>query len=154
MTSRSDTMGGRNAYLCKKVAEGEIQKLDPFEVQRRISLLNEAPNIITNALARGWISYPHKVQAPKPKPNPSKFVGNYDCLKAYQLRQNGMSIKDLCQFLRCAHDRIKAVLQRGQDLAIQQRLDEVSAKLLKRQEEQKAIAASNTKQQRNNTKRK
>ena len=152
MTSRSDTMGGRNAYLCKKVAEGEIQKLDPFEVQRRISLLNEAPNIITNALARGWISYPYRVEKPKPKQDASKFVGNYDCLRAYQLRSTGMTIKDLCQFMKCSHGRIAAILRRGEEMAIQQRIDQVNANIIKRDKQQSANALSNTKPKRNNTK--
>ena len=145
-------MGGRNAYLCKKVAEGEIQKLDPFEVQRRITLLNEAPNIITNALARGWISYPYRVENPKPKQEPSKFVGNYDCLRAYQLRSTGMTIKDLCQFMKCSHGRIAAILRRGEEMAIQQRIDEVNANIINRDKQQSAKALSNTKPKRNNTK--
>jgi len=147
-------MGGRNEYLTKKVGHDEIERLDPLEMQRRITLLNQAPNIISNAIARGWISYPYRVENPKPKPDASKFVGNYDCLRAYQLRSTGMTIKDLCQFMKCSHGRIAAILRRGEEMAIQQRIDEVNANIIKRDKQQSTKALSNTKPQRNNTKRK
>ncbi len=35
-----------------------IKKEDTLDIQARITLLNLAPSIVTNAIKAGWISYP------------------------------------------------------------------------------------------------
>ncbi len=55
-------MGGTQKYLCRKVQEGEIEDDDLLESQAKLTLLREAPKLVLDAVARGWIKYPDKIE--------------------------------------------------------------------------------------------
>ena len=54
-------MGGVQKYLTRQVQEGEISKDDLLESQSKLSLLNQAPKLVLSAIAKGWMSYPDKL---------------------------------------------------------------------------------------------
>jgi hypothetical protein len=48
-------MGGTQKYLCRKVQKGEIENDDLLESQAKLTLLKQAPQLVLDAVARGWL---------------------------------------------------------------------------------------------------
>lgn len=118
----------RNRYLCKKVEEGEIDRLDPLETQARITLLSQAPNIITSAISKGWISYPTKTKVQDDNSESMTWLLRYDCERAYHNRQKGMSYRDIAKMLGVGLSRVTHILHRGESIVLERKLNDIGVK--------------------------
>ena len=107
----------KSRYLCRKVEDGEIVKEELLAAQAKITLLSQAPSIVSEAVSKGWISYPMNVIA-LPEEDPDHWIHKYDCERAYKMRQDGMTYRSIAKFLCCAVGRINAILNRGRELTI------------------------------------
>jgi hypothetical protein len=114
-------------YLCRKVQDGEITKADILEIQARITLLNQAPKIVTDAVANGWISYPANAYVEKEE-DLSEWLNNYDCELAYQRRQEGMTYRAIAKLMKVGIARITHILHRGEEIVLQRKLKELDIK--------------------------
>lgn len=115
-------MSRRQRYLCKKLEEGEIDFVDPIEAQRKLTLLNQAPTIFINAIKAGWISYPTTKQTAS-LDDPEKFVGKYDCIRAYQLRQTGLTYRQVAKMIGCGIGRLFAVINHGESMLLAEKIN-------------------------------
>jgi len=114
-------------YLCRKVQNGEITKADILETQARITLLNQAPKIVTDAVAKGWISYPANAYVEKEE-DLSEWLKKYDCELAYQRRQEGMTYRAIAKLMKVGIARITHILHRGEEIVLQRKLKELDIK--------------------------
>jgi hypothetical protein len=115
-------------YLHKKMDVDGIKKEDTLDIQARITLLNLAPSIVTNAIKAGWISYPAKAYVDPKEQDLTEWLKKYDCEKAYNLRQNGMTYREIGKLLCVGIGRVTEILRRGEEIAVQRKLDEIGVK--------------------------
>ena len=118
-------MGGVQKYLTRQVQEGEITKDDLLESQKKLSLLNQAPKLVLSAIAKGWMSYPSKLETPSEDEEVSKWIGKYDCERAYRNRQSGMTYREIGKLLGCGIARVVYILNRGEEMILQRKLDSI-----------------------------
>lgn len=115
-------MGGVQKYLTRQVQEGEITKDDLLESQRKLSLLNQAPKLVLSAIAKGWMSYPSKLETPSEDEEVSKWIGKYDCERAYRNRQSGMTYREIGKLMGCGMNRVGAILHHGESIVLQRKI--------------------------------
>ena len=118
-------MGGIQKYLSRKVQDGEITKDDLLESQKKLSLLNQAPKLVLSAIAKGWMSYPAKLETQPEDEEVSKWIGNYDCERAYRNRQSGMTYREIGKLMGCGMARVVHILTRGEEMILQRKLDSI-----------------------------
>lgn len=117
-------MGGTQKYLCRKVQEGEIEDDDLLESQAKLSLLREAPKLVLDAVARGWIKYPDKIEGLDDDDDVSRWIGLYDCERAYRKRQEGLTYREIGKLMGCGIARVVHILNRGEEIVLQRKLSE------------------------------
>lgn len=105
-----------------------IKKEDTLDIQARITLLNQAPAIISTAIKAGWISYPANAYVDPEEQDLTEWLKKYDCEKAYNLRQNGMTYREIGKLLCVGIGRVTDILRRGEEIAVQRKLDEIGVK--------------------------
>jgi hypothetical protein len=105
-----------------------IKKEDTLDIQARITLLNQAPSIVTNAIKAGWISYPANAYVDPEEQDLTEWLKKYDCEKAYNLRQKGMTYREIGKLLCVGIGRVTEILRRGEEIAVQRKLDEIGVK--------------------------
>jgi len=115
-------------YLHKKMDVDAIKKEDTLDIQARITLLNQAPAIISTAIKAGWISYPANAYVDPEEQDLTEWLKKYDCEKAYNLRQNGMTYREIGKLLCVGIGRVTDILRRGEEIAVQRKLDEIGVK--------------------------
>ncbi len=115
-------------YLHKKMDVDGIKKEDTLDIQARITLLNQAPSIVTNAIKAGWISYPANAYVDPEEQDLTEWLKKYDCEKAYNLRQKGMTYREIGKLLCVGIGRVTEILRRGEEIAVQRKLDEIGVK--------------------------
>ena len=90
-----------------------------------MNLLKEAPNIISKAVSRGLISYPHGTEftidgRPKPKLDEVRYkktpLEQYACLRAWEMSEHGVSKENIAIVIRCPIARLDAVLAHGREI--------------------------------------
>lgn len=116
-------MGGTQKYLCRKVQEGEIEDDDLLESQAKLSLLREAPKLVLSAIAKGWMTYPAKIEGPDDDDDTTRWIGQYDCERAYQNRLDGMTYREIGQLMGCGIARVVHILNRGEEIVLQRKLN-------------------------------
>ena len=119
-------MGGVQKYLTRQVQEGEITKDDLLESQRKLSLLNQAPKLVLSAIAKGWMSYPSKLETPSEDEEVSKWIGKYDCERAYRNRQSGMTYREIGKLMGCGMNRVGAILHHGESIVLQRKIQSLN----------------------------
>ena len=115
-------------YLHKKMDVDGIKKEDTLDIQARITLLNIAPSIVTNAIKAGWISYPANAYVDPEEQDLTEWLKKYDCEKAYNLRQKGMTHREIGKLLCVGIGRVTEILRRGEEIAVQRKLDAIGVK--------------------------
>jgi hypothetical protein len=115
-------------YLHKKMDVDGIKKEDTLDIQARITLLNLAPSIVTNAIKAGWISYPANAYVDPDEEDLTEWLKKYDCEKAYNLRQKGMTYREIGKLLCVGIGKVTDILRRGEEIAVQRKLDEIGVK--------------------------
>lgn len=105
-----------------------IKKEDTLDIQARITLLNQAPVIVSNAIKAGWISYPFKPATETVTQQPSEWLSKYDCEKAYHLRQNGLTYRQIGKLLCVGIGRVTEILRHGEDIVVNRKLDSIGLK--------------------------
>jgi hypothetical protein len=90
-----------------------------------MNLLKEAPSIVSKAISRGLISYPHGTEftidgRPKPKLDEVRYkktpLEQYACLRAWEMSCRGIPRKDIAVAIRCPLARLDAVLAHGKEI--------------------------------------
>jgi len=117
-------------YLHKKMDVDGIKKEDTLDIQARITLLNLAPSIVTNAIKAGWISYPANAYVDTDEQDLTEWLKKYDCEKAYNLRQKGMTYGEIGKLLCVGIGRVADILRRGKEIAVQRKLDAIGVKTI------------------------
>lgn len=117
-------MGKGPKYLCRKVQDGEIEDDDLLESQSKLTLLQEAPKLVLDAVARGWLKYPTKIHSVQEEDDTSRWINKYDCERAYQQRQEGLTYREIGKLLGCSIDRVSHILNRGEEIVLQRKLNE------------------------------
>lgn len=117
-------MGGQQKYLCRKVQEGEIDNDDILVSQEKLTLLRQAPDIFKNAVAKGWMSYPAQIESDSDD-NVSSWLGRYDCERAYEYRQDGLTYKEIGKLMGCGIARVVHILNRGEEIVLQRKIDKI-----------------------------
>jgi hypothetical protein len=115
-------------YLHKKMDVDGIKKEDTLDIQARITLLNQAPAIVSTAIKAGWISYPANAYVDPEEQDLTEWLKKYDCEKAYNLRQKGMTYREIGKLLCVGIGRVTEILRRGEEIAVQRKLDEIGVK--------------------------
>ena len=105
-----------------------IKKEDTLDIQARITLLNQAPAIVSTAIKAGWISYPANAYVDPEEQDLTEWLKKYDCEKAYNLRQKGMTYREIGKLLCVGIGRVTEILRRGEEIAVQRKLDEIGVK--------------------------
>lgn len=105
-----------------------IKKEDTLDIQARITLLNLAPSIVTNAIKAGWISYPANAYVDPEEQDLTEWLKKYDCEKAYNLRQKGMTYREIGKLLCVGIGKVTDILRRGEEIAVQRKLDAIGVK--------------------------
>ena len=140
-------------YLHKKMDVDGIKKEDTLDIQARITLLNLAPSIVTNAIKAGWISYPANAYVDPEEQDLTEWLKKYDCEKAYNLRQKGMTYREIGKLLCVGIGRVTDILRRGEEIAVQRKLDEIGVKPIDLPKKSTVAKHSTLTKQRKNTKR-
>ncbi len=117
-------MGKGPKYLCRKVQKGEIEDDDLLDSQSKLTLLQEAPKLVLDAVARGWLKYPAKFHSVQEEDDTSRWIGKYDCERAYQQRQNGLTYKQIAKLCGCSINRVASILNRGEEIVLQRKLNQ------------------------------
>jgi hypothetical protein len=130
-----------------------IKKEDTLDIQARITLLNLAPSIVTNAIKAGWISYPAKAYVDPEEQDLTEWLKKYDCEKAYNLRQKGMTYREIGKLLCVGIGRVTEILRRGEEIAVQRKLDEIGVKPIDLPKKSTVEIHTTLTKQRKNTKR-
>jgi len=90
-----------------------------------MNLLKEAQNIVSKAISRGLISYPHGTEftidgRPKPKLSEIRYrktpLEQYACLRAWEMSLKGIPKTDIATSIRCPMGRIDQVLAHGREV--------------------------------------
>ena len=90
-----------------------------------MNLLKEAPSIISKAISRGLISYPHGTEftvdgRPKPKLSEVRYrktpLEQYAFLRAWEMSLKGISRANIATAIRCPIGRIEDVLAHGKEI--------------------------------------
>lgn len=115
-------------YLHKKLDVDSIKKEDTLDIQSRITLMSQAPTIVSNAIKAGWISYPFKPATETVTQQPSEWLSKYDCEKAYNLRQKGLTYRQIGKLLCVAIGKVTEILRHGEDIAVKRKLDAIGIK--------------------------
>jgi hypothetical protein len=115
-------MGGVQKYLTRQLQEGEISKDDLLESQRKLSLLNQAPKLVLSAIAKGWISYPVKLETTSEDEEIAKWIDTYDCERAYHNRVKGMTYREIGKLMGCGMNRVCAILHHGENIVLQRKM--------------------------------
>lgn len=115
-------MGGVQRYLTRQVQEGEITKDDLLESQQKLSLLNQAPKLVLSAIAKGWISYPAKLETTSEEEEVAKWIDSYDCERAYHNRVKGMTYREIGKLMGCGMNRVGAILHHGENIVLQRKI--------------------------------
>ena len=140
-------------YLHKKMDVDCIKKEDTLDIQARITLLNLAPSIVTNAIKAGWISYPANAYVDPEEQDLTEWLKKYDCEKAYNLRQNGMTYREIGKLLCVGIGRVTDILRRGEEIAVQRKLDAIGVKPIDLPKKSTVEKHTTLTKQRKNTKR-
>ena len=140
-------------YLHKKMDVDGIKKEDTLDIQARITLLNQAPSIVTNAIKAGWISYPANAYVDPEEQDLTEWLKKYDCEKAYNLRQKGMTYREIGKLLCVGIGRVTEILRRGEEIAVQRKLDEIGVKPIDLPKKSTVEKHTTLTKQRKNTKR-
>ena len=140
-------------YLHKKMDVDGIKKEDTLDTQARITLLNLAPSIVTNAIKAGWISYPANAYVDPEEQDLTEWLKKYDCEKAYNLRQKGMTYREIGKLLCVGIGRVTEILRRGEEIAVQRKLDEIGVKPIDLPKKSTVQKHTTLTKQRKNTKR-
>ncbi len=140
-------------YLHKKMDVDGIKKEDTLDIQARITLLNLAPSIVTNAIKAGWISYPANAYVDPEEQDLTEWLKKYDCEKAYNLRQKGMTYREIGKLLCVGIGRVTDILRRGEEIAVQRKLDAIGVKPIDLPKKSTVKKHTTVTKQRNNTKR-
>jgi hypothetical protein len=140
-------------YLHKKMDVDGIKKEDTLDIQARITLLNLAPSIVTNAIKAGWISYPANAYVDPEEQDLTEWLKKYDCEKAYNLRQKGMTYREIGKLLCVGIGRVTEILRRGEEIAVQRKLDEIGVKPIDLPKKSTVQKHTTLTKQRKNTKR-
>ena len=119
-------MGGVQKYLTRQVQEGEITKDDLLESQRKLSLLNQAPKLVLSAIAKGWMSYPVKLQTITEEEEVAKWIDAYDCERAYRNRIEGMTYREIGKLMGCGMNRVGAILHHGESIVLQRKIQSLN----------------------------
>lgn len=115
-------------YLHKKMDVDGIKKEDTLDIQARITLLNQAPAIVSNAIKAGWMSYPPKPHVDPEEEDLTEWLKKYDCEKAYQLRQKGMTYRQIGKLLCVGIGKVTEILRHGEDIVVNRKLDSLGVK--------------------------
>ena len=115
-------------YLHKKMDVDGIKKEDTLDIQARITLLNQAPAIVLTAIKAGWISYPSKPYVDPEEQDLTEWLKKYDCEKAYNLRQKGMTYREIGKMLCVGIGRVTEILRHGEDIVVNRKLDALGVK--------------------------
>ncbi len=140
-------------YLHKKMDVDGIKKEDTLDIQARITLLNLAPSIVTNAIKAGWISYPANAYVDPEEQDLTEWLKKYDCEKAYNLRQKGMTYREIGKLLCVGIGRVTEILRRGEEIAVQRKLDAIGVKPIDLPKKSTVEKHTTLTKQRKNTKR-
>jgi len=140
-------------YLHKKMDVDGIKKEDTLDIQARITLLNLAPSIVTNAIKAGWISYPANAYVDPEEQDLTEWLKKYDCEKAYNLRQKGMTYREIGKLLCVGIGRVTDILRRGEEIAVQRKLDAIGVKPIDLPKKSTVEKHTTLTKQRKNTKR-
>lgn len=134
-------------YLHKKMDVDGIKKEDTLDIQARITLLNQAPAIVSNAIKAGWMSYPSKPYVEPEQDDQTEWLNKYDCEKAYNLRQNGLTYRQIGKMLCVGIGKVTEILRHGEDIVVNRKLDALGVKpidLPNKSTVAKHIAATNS----------
>jgi len=118
-------MGGAQKYLTRQGQEGEISKDDLLESQSKLSLLNQAPKLVLSAIAKGWMSYPDKLETITEEEETAKWIDTYDCERAYHNRVKGMTYREIGKLMRCSMNRVSAILNHGENIVLQRKMQSI-----------------------------
>ena len=140
-------------YLHKKMDVDGIKKEDTLDIQARITLLNQAPAIVSTAIKAGWISYPANAYVDPEEQDLTEWLKKYDCEKAYNLRQKGMTYREIGKLLCVGIGRVTEILRRGEEIAVQRKLDEIGVKPIDLPKKSTVEKHTTVTKQRKNTKR-
>lgn len=140
-------------YLHKKMDVDGIKKEDTLDIQARITLLNLAPSIVTNAIKAGWISYPANAYVDPEEQDLTEWLKKYDCEKAYNLRQKGMTYREIGKLLCVGIGMVADILRLGEEIAVQRKLDEIGVKPIDLPKKSTVEKHTTLTKQRKNTKR-
>lgn len=130
-----------------------IKKEDTLDIQARITLLNQAPAIVSTAIKAGWISYPANAYVDPEEQDLTEWLKKYDCEKAYNLRQKGMTYREIGKLLCVGIGRVTEILRRGEEIAVQRKLDEIGVKPIDLPKKSTVEKHTTLTKQRKNTKR-
>jgi hypothetical protein len=140
-------------YLHKKMDVDGIKKEDTLDIQARITLLNLAPSIVTNAIKAGWISYPANAYVDPEEQDLTEWLKKYDCEKAYNLRQKGMTYREIGKLLCVGIGRVTEILRHGEDIVVNRKLDALGVKPIDLPKKSTVEKHTTLTKQRKNTKR-
>jgi hypothetical protein len=140
-------------YLHKKMDVDGIKKEDTLDIQARITLLNLAPSIVTNAIKAGWISYPANAYVDPEEQDLTEWLKKHDCERAYNLRQKGMTYREIGKLLCVGIGRVTDILRRGEEIAVQRKLDAIGVKPIDLPKKSTVKKHTTVTKQRKNTKR-
>ena len=115
-------MGGVQKYLTRKVQEGEISDDTLLDSQKKLSLLNQAPSLVLSAIAKGWMSYPIKLETITEEQEVAKWIDAYDCERAYQNRIDGMTYREIGKLMGCGMNRVGAIINHGENIVLQRKI--------------------------------
>ena len=118
-------MGGVQKYLTRQAQDGEISKDDLLESQRKLSLLNQAPKLVLSAIAKGWMSYPAKLDTTSEEEEVAQWINTYDCERAYRNRIDGMTYREIGKLMGCGMNRVAAILHHGENIALQRKMQSI-----------------------------
>jgi hypothetical protein len=130
-----------------------IKKEDTLDIQARITLLNQAPAIVSTAIKAGWISYPANAYVDPEEQDLTEWLKKYDCEKAYNLRQKGMTYREIGKLLCVGIGRVTDILRRGEEIAVQRKLDAIGVKPIDLPKKSTVKKHTTLTKQRKNTKR-
>jgi len=115
-------MGGSPKYLTRKIQKGEIDQDCLKDSHKKLSLLNQAPSLVLSAIAKGWMSYPIKLETITEEQEVSKWIDAYDCERAYKNRIDGMTYREIGKLMGCGMNRVGAILHHGESLVLQRKI--------------------------------
>ncbi len=70
------------------------------------------------------LKYPDKIEGLDDDEDVSRWIGLYDCEKAYRKRQEGLTYREIGKLMGCGISRVVHILNRGEEIALQRKLNE------------------------------